>query len=189
MGNLCSGRSTDKDGSKHADGSRDGQQQRTSQSISAAPATPVDIALRHAKVELVKNKGVFFHDHYLLTKLIGHGAFAKVWSCSHRTTNEVFACKAVVKSVDDPAKQRDGECSHSSKETAYSFSTPLRTQLRVMLVGSSDTCLLIMQQGIHQKVRVSKGFTNFVLALPGMRQPISTCKQSLPNILQRSSRF
>ncbi|MEW5313687.1 MAG: hypothetical protein WDW38_005232 [Sanguina aurantia] len=75
---------------------------------SAVLATPVDIALRHAKVELAKNKGVFFHDHYLLTKLIGHGAFAKVWSCTHRTTNEVFACKAVVKSVDDPAKQREG---------------------------------------------------------------------------------
>lgn len=114
MGNLCSGRSPETDGNKDADGSRAGHQQRTSQPPSAVPATPVDIALRHAKVELAKNKGVFFHDHYLLTKLIGHGAFAKVWSCTHRTTNEVFACKAVVKSVDDPTKQREGEFSLSA---------------------------------------------------------------------------
>lgn len=109
MGNLCSGRSPDGEGNKHADGSRDGQQQKPSQPVSALPSTPVDNALRLAKLELTKNKGVFFHDQYLLNKLIGHGAFAKVWSCTHRATNEVFACKAVVKSVDDPAKQREGE--------------------------------------------------------------------------------
>jgi len=67
-----------------------------------------DQALISAKKELGKNHNLNFYDYYSVTKLVGHGAFAKVSICHHKQTNVEYAVKVVQKNADDPQKQRDG---------------------------------------------------------------------------------
>jgi serine/threonine protein kinase len=55
-----------------------------------------------------KNKGKNFGDIYKTSRLIGHGAFAKVMVCSHKDTNTKYAVKTVQKNAEDPAKQKEG---------------------------------------------------------------------------------
>ena len=73
------------------------------------PATPIEAALAIARKELDKNQHAKFEDTYLISKLIGHGAFAKVSICTHNVTKEKFAVKSVNKNLEDPQKQRDGK--------------------------------------------------------------------------------
>mgnify|MGYP001807275305 CR=1 FL=1 len=97
----------------------------------------IEQALAEAQRELDKNKGHDFNDKYKVSKLVGHGAFAKVrlrgalkgllvtpahhadagcvWICwlqvmicSHKDTHEKFAVKTVQKNQEDPGKQREG---------------------------------------------------------------------------------
>ena len=77
-------------------------------STSAPSQSPIDIAIAAARKELEKNKGINFEDRYTSSKLIGHGAFAKVSICEHNETKAQFAAKVVTKSVEDPEKQREG---------------------------------------------------------------------------------
>ena len=75
---------------------------------SAQPQSPIDAALDKARKEILKNKGVHFESMYTTSKLIGHGAFAKVSICEHNQTKAQYAAKIVTKSADDPDKQREG---------------------------------------------------------------------------------
>jgi calcium-dependent protein kinase len=59
-------------------------------------------------VELEKNHGRKFDDYYVTSKLIGHGAFAKVSICTDKETKEKYAVKTVQKNLEDPGKQREG---------------------------------------------------------------------------------
>jgi len=59
-------------------------------------------------VELEKNHGRKFEDHYVTSKLIGHGAFAKVSICTDKESKEKYAVKTVQKNLEDPGKQREG---------------------------------------------------------------------------------
>jgi hypothetical protein len=52
--------------------------------------------------------GRTFDAFYTASKLIGHGAFAKVCICTHHETKEKLAVKTVQKNLEDPQKQRDG---------------------------------------------------------------------------------
>lgn len=75
----------------------------------AVPDDPIKVALAEAATELKKNKGIDFETLYTVSKLIGHGAFAKVSICEHKSTKVKYAAKVVQKNLDDPEKQRDGE--------------------------------------------------------------------------------
>ena len=75
--------------------------------MSAQPVSPIDAAIASARKELEKNKGVNFELVYTASKLIGHGAFAKVSICEHNQSKAQYA-KVVTKSQDDPDKQREG---------------------------------------------------------------------------------
>ncbi len=68
----------------------------------------IEGALADAQKELDRNRGHDFNDRYKVSKLIGHGAFAKVMVCSHKDTHEKYAVKTVQKNLEDPAKQREG---------------------------------------------------------------------------------
>ena len=70
--------------------------------------TSIDEALDAARKELAKNTGMSFESIYSCSKLIGHGAFAKVSICEHRSSKHTYAAKVVAKNLEDPAKQRDG---------------------------------------------------------------------------------
>jgi len=72
--------------------------------------SPIDKAISSARKELEKNTGVNFESVYTCSKLIGHGAFAKVSICEHNQTKAMYAAKVVTKSQDDPEKQREGQC-------------------------------------------------------------------------------
>lgn len=79
---------------------------------SASKDDPVHLALAAAKVELEANaaKRRRFEEHYSIGKLIGHGAFAKVSTCTNNETQAKLAVKTVQKNPEDPNKQRDGAC-------------------------------------------------------------------------------
>jgi calcium-dependent protein kinase len=118
MGNLCSsgadGSSTNKSSAhqqQYAAGTPPNKPaaSQPGPSSKGQPADPIDAALADAKKELEKNKGQDFHNKYKVSKLVGHGAFAKVMICSHVDTNEKFAVKTVQKNLEDPQKQREGE--------------------------------------------------------------------------------
>jgi hypothetical protein len=66
------------------------------------------LALEAAEQELKKGHLQKFSDHYSVGKLIGHGAFAKVSTCTHVTTKQQYAVKAVTKNYDEVHKQRTG---------------------------------------------------------------------------------
>jgi hypothetical protein len=70
--------------------------------------TSIDESLDAARKELAKNTGMSFESIYSCSKLIGHGAFAKVSICEHRSSKHTYAAKVVAKNLEDPAKQRDG---------------------------------------------------------------------------------
>ncbi len=82
---------------------------RTSTASKQQPVDPIEAALVLAKKELDKNHNAKFEDSYVISKLIGHGAFAKVSICTHNVTKEKYAVKSVNKNLEDPQKQRDGE--------------------------------------------------------------------------------
>ncbi|KAJ9522840.1 hypothetical protein QJQ45_023626 [Haematococcus lacustris] len=79
-----------------------------SRPVAATPADPIQVALGNAKVELAKNVSQKFEDVYSISKLIGHGAFAKVSICTHLSSNAKYAVKVVQKNIEDPVKQREG---------------------------------------------------------------------------------
>lgn len=68
----------------------------------------IDAAIDSARKEIIKNAGVSFESVYSCSKLIGHGAFAKVSICEHRSSKQTYAAKVVAKNLEDPAKQREG---------------------------------------------------------------------------------
>lgn len=71
-------------------------------------ANPIDLALQEARKELEKNAGLDFNDSYRASKLIGHGAFAKVMVCTTKDGRDKYAVKTVQKNLEDPQKQREG---------------------------------------------------------------------------------
>lgn len=106
MGNLCSCASSGDDQNAQTGGTTAGT---NSAPKVLTPQDVIDQSLNDAKRELEKNKGLDFHDKYKVSKLVGHGAFAKVMVCSHKDTHEKYAVKTVQKNLEDPQKQRDGE--------------------------------------------------------------------------------
>lgn len=72
------------------------------------PQSPIEASMSAARLELEKNAGIHFESVYSTSKLIGHGAFAKVSICEHRQTKDTYAAKVVAKSLEDPNKQREG---------------------------------------------------------------------------------
>lgn len=91
------------------------RQEPPSQSPVALPAAPVHSKessineyIDAARKELTKNAGTSFESLYSCSKLIGHGAFAKVSICEHRSSKHTYAAKVVAKNLEDPAKQREG---------------------------------------------------------------------------------
>ncbi|PNH04139.1 Calcium-dependent protein kinase 32 [Tetrabaena socialis] len=109
MGNLCSGQPPN-----NANGQPAGQPAGPVGSKPAAarkepgPMDVIEQALTDAQRELDKNRGRDFNDTYKVSKLVGHGAFAKVMICSHKDTHEKYAVKTVQKNAEEPAKQREG---------------------------------------------------------------------------------
>jgi serine/threonine protein kinase len=64
--------------------------------------------IRAAKEELENGKKLRFSDHYETSKIVGHGAFAKVVLSTHKATKSQYAVKMLQKNVEDTVKQRDG---------------------------------------------------------------------------------
>ena len=106
MGNLCSCASGEAD--PQAPKANGGSAKPSAPKV-LTPQDVIDAAIADAKRELEKNKNVDFHERYKVSKLVGHGAFAKVMICSHKDTHEKYAVKTVQKNLEDPAKQREGE--------------------------------------------------------------------------------
>eukprot|EP00798_Chlamydomonas_sp_ICE-L_P021962 gene21962-29013_t len=117
MGNICG--TPDADSSHEKDVKTDQPPSKTPEvkaskpsggaSTSASKALgPIDQAIEAAKKELMKNQGKRFADFYTVIKLIGHGAFAKVSTCTQNSTQEKYAVKSVNKNLEDPEKQRKG---------------------------------------------------------------------------------
>ncbi len=92
--------------------------QAPAKSSSAQGQDPIQTALASARVELERNQQQHrkFEDHYQTSKLIGHGAFAKVCICTHNETKEKYAVKTVQKNHDDPGKQREGKSRRESAQ-------------------------------------------------------------------------
>jgi calcium-dependent protein kinase len=67
----------------------------------------VELALVSARRELEKSEGRQFSQFYRIDKLVGHGAFAKVLSCTELATGQQRAVK-IVKKDSDCGKQREG---------------------------------------------------------------------------------
>jgi hypothetical protein len=67
----------------------------------------VEVALCAARSELDAGLHRSISDDYILGKIIGHGAYCKVHSCTQIGTDQEFAVKAVAKDEDNP-KQREG---------------------------------------------------------------------------------
>lgn len=116
MGNICSCANGDEVQQAAAPGTGNAAsaQRAASSKTAAAPKVPtpqdiIDESMADAKSELEKNKGMDVHDTYKVSKLVGHGAFAKVMICTHKDTHEKFAVKTVQKNLEDPQKQREGE--------------------------------------------------------------------------------
>lgn len=101
MGNICSclGQQTD----TAAKPTRSASAQKEKE-----PLSEIDAALAASREELGKSASHNFNDSYKVSKLIGHGAFAKVMTCAHKDTKEKFAAKVVQKNLEDPVKQREG---------------------------------------------------------------------------------
>ncbi len=127
MGNLCSsGAAPEAKDASHASQdnalhhspppapSSSGAVQASSNQAASKPLTPIDLSIASARRELEKNKDVVFESRYTTSKLIGHGAFAKVSICEHNTTKIQYAAKVVTKNADDPDKQREGELTPSA---------------------------------------------------------------------------
>jgi hypothetical protein len=83
---------------------------------STAKDDPIAQALAAAKVELEANakKQRRFEDYFSISKLVGHGAFAKVCICHRKENGEQLAVKTVARSADDPEKQREGKLRNST---------------------------------------------------------------------------
>lgn len=76
-----------------------------------AISATLSAASRELESGSVVRPGSSFEDAFELAKVIGHGAFAKVSTCTRRSTGEEFAVKAVIKNPEDTSgKQREGEC-------------------------------------------------------------------------------
>ncbi|KAF5836831.1 kinase-like domain-containing protein [Dunaliella salina] len=74
-----------------------------------APTDQISDTLQAAHLELKNNSTRNFEDYYVLDKVIGHGAFAKVSICTSRSGQKQFAVKAVQKNHEDTTgKQREG---------------------------------------------------------------------------------
>lgn len=72
------------------------------------PVSEVQAALAAAREELARSCNNNFNDTYKVSKLIGHGAFAKVMVCVHKDSKVKYAAKVVQKNLEDPMKQREG---------------------------------------------------------------------------------
>jgi calcium-dependent protein kinase len=115
MGNLCSSAAKDNrdaevntgDGAVGAPSINDAAKPAHT---GKKPADPIEASLQAARRELDKNKGRDFEALYTLSKLIGHGAFAKVSICDHNQTKVSYAAKVVAKNAEEADKQRDGAC-------------------------------------------------------------------------------
>lgn len=113
MGNLCSSAAKDNrdvevntgDGAVGTPSINDAAKPAQS---GKKPADPIEASLQAARRELDKNKGRDFEALYTLSKLIGHGAFAKVSICEHNQTKVSYAAKVVQKNAEEAEKQRDG---------------------------------------------------------------------------------
>ncbi|GAX75024.1 hypothetical protein CEUSTIGMA_g2470.t1 [Chlamydomonas eustigma] len=128
MGNLCSSSTKDDQEHEHQEVNHDNAlkspppvastsspppptKQNATASInrqSAKPLSPIDAAIAAARKELDRNKGVNFESVYTTSKLVGHGAFAKVSICEHNQTKAQYAAKVVTKNLEDPEKQKEG---------------------------------------------------------------------------------
>lgn len=109
MGNLCSCIANDQPSNQQqANSQANGVKAQPSVAKAQAPSNPIDQALASAKVELEKNHHKKFDDFYTTSKLIGHGAFAKVMICTHKESQQRYAVKTVQKNLEEPAKQREG---------------------------------------------------------------------------------
>lgn len=67
----------------------------------------IEVALCAARSELDAGLHRSISEEYTLGKIIGHGAYCKVHSCTQIKTDQEFAVKAVTKDEDNP-KQREG---------------------------------------------------------------------------------
>eukprot|EP00983_Pelagomonas_calceolata_P108773 1159491-Pelagomonas_calceolata.AAC.30 len=78
----------------------------------SAPTDLISETLQAAHLELKNNSIRNFEDYYVLDKIIGHGAFAKVSICTCRNgSQQQYAVKAVQKNPEDTTgKQREGRC-------------------------------------------------------------------------------
>jgi serine/threonine protein kinase len=65
--------------------------------------------IRSAKEELEQGKRAVFGDNYETSRIVGHGAFAKVVLSTHKATKMQYAVKMLQKNAEDPVKQRDGD--------------------------------------------------------------------------------
>lgn len=113
MGNICSCANGDDVQQAAGSGNAAAAQRVGSAKAIAQPKVStaqdvIDQSLADARHDLEKNKGVDVHDFYKVSKLVGHGAFAKVMICTHKVTQEKFAVKTVQKNLEDPQKQREG---------------------------------------------------------------------------------
>jgi hypothetical protein len=129
MGNLCSSAAKDDQEHEHQEVNHDNAlkspppvsstsspPQPTKQNVavpinrqSAKPLSPIEAAIAAARKELERNKGISFESVYTTSKLVGHGAFAKVSICEHHQTKAQYAAKVVTKNLEDPEKQREGD--------------------------------------------------------------------------------
>lgn len=67
----------------------------------------IEVALCAARSELDAGLQHSISDQYTVGKIIGHGAYCKVHSCTHNQTGMEYAVKAVAK-AEDNIKQREG---------------------------------------------------------------------------------
>lgn len=67
----------------------------------------IEAALNSARAELKAGASRSFAAQYSTGRIIGHGAYCKVFACTHNKTGQEFAVKAVGKAASTP-KQREG---------------------------------------------------------------------------------
>mmetsp|Transcript_11680 Transcript_11680/g.20735 ORF Transcript_11680/g.20735 Transcript_11680/m.20735 type:complete len:520 (+) Transcript_11680:218-1777(+) len=125
MGNLCSSPGVNVDNTSNGSASSHSQKQEAqpaakalenhlpAKAVQAQTSVSSDViqaAMVAAKAELEKNAKAerVFEAFYTVSKLIGHGAFAKVSICTSLENKEKLAVKTVQKNLEDPVKQREG---------------------------------------------------------------------------------
>lgn len=75
----------------------------------------IDVALDSARAELKAGASHSFAAQYSTGRIIGHGAYCKVMSCTHNQTGQEFAVKAVGKAASGSNNQREGETVHKQR--------------------------------------------------------------------------